>query len=963
MANFKKYPVYQYDEPAIYNDFRGGLNTDPSSENLLDNELRDVTNMDYINSTLSKRMGAKKLIELNINEDLSFCQGLWIFSTPSSTYVVIAVKGQLYYSLYDQVLGTNFIQLRINIPYDQIYSLQVRNSIINSFSKHEGYVLQEDEKTYSLIFQNKQRIEGATIRNSLFLATGTRIVEVYEEEYELKARVIEPYKPSGIESTKIGLNYLHPYPLKHINTANLNSSYTAIHGIIQNGNTLTAIMSYASGESAQDYKFQWKIYDEEESKWVLLTKFSEDSSIGVSSYTFDNLINNENKTYRIAVSFANSFSKEEDVTKNEEDGEEPVYVIKDGDWTPNKIDGSWYGGSEIITSSKEPSYNERWLAINSCKKVLSDGDKLLYYDDDYNSGEIFKTVIGNPYYITLKGGLNFKTTKNERVVKVIHFKGVLVVFSHSEYAGGNIAVITGNGDDFAAEGDSTYSPYIRRFVNTSIGCDNPYTVQVADNLLIFKDMDKIYFIEGSELNSEIIEVYTINDKIKHYNGYVKIPWDDNSCVSEITNEYYALIWKEKAHIENGQKVLDRPAMRLKMYYKNGYALDNRVYFPWLKDEGSVFNVDIIIQLGGISTHLYNNNLIQYIDETGLDLGEEFTYSVRLRAYDLNYPKVNKYIKSIIVYYYKDIYDAYIKLEAKNESGNVLLSQDSYEAPSSIDKPSIQLNDNLHNNYKIGRTLQEIRVFEPKYKFPCMLVDVYIEGKSKGLFSLSSVTFNYITSNLPAKSTIDTYKKIITKDSISHLESSKKLSFNNISHIKDSKDNSIIETPQQSFGNIVEKDIEPSFSDTHYPIGTIWIYTDQAANIKKVYLLVRNSPVATWLHLLDDSNGTYSTLIKSMSDLIIRLEQEVNTLKQKKIKEVTFTASELENKTISPNKPLYVYNVNNNNSIKILDVLRREFEEGSINYNKVLYDCKELSNKKIILLLQEPIDGKVIYTED
>jgi len=292
-------------------------------------------------------------------------------------------------------------------------------------------------------------------------------------------------------------------------------------------------------------------------------------------------------------------------------GEEPetTYVIENGDWVPNKIDGSWWGGSELTTSPQEPEYNKRWLTINSCKKVLSDGDKLLYYDDDYNSGEIFKTIINNPEYITLKGGLSFKTTKNEQVVKIIHFKGVLVVFSNSNHAGGNIAIITGNGDDFAAEGDTSYSPYVRRFVNTSVGCDNPYTVQVADNLLIFKYMDKVYFIEGSQLNSEIIEVQTLNDRIKDSNGYVKIPWDDNSCVSEITNEFYALIWKEKAYIENKEKIIERPAMRIKMYYKNGYILDNRVYFPWLKDEGSTFNVDTVFQLGGVSTHLYNNNLI------------------------------------------------------------------------------------------------------------------------------------------------------------------------------------------------------------------------------------------------------------------------------------------------------------------------------------------------------------------
>lgn len=957
MSKFQKYPVFQYDEPAIYNDFKGGLNTDPSSENLLDNEIRDVTNMDYINNTLSKRMGAKKFLELKINEDLSHCQGLWIFSTSTSTYIVLAHRGKLHYSLYDPVLGTNFIPLKINITQENIYNLTVRSSEINNLTKHDGYVLQEEEN-YSLIFQNKHKIEAATTQNCLYIATGTRIVKVYEENYELNAEVLKPYRPTGIESTKIGLNYLHPYPLKHIETTNLNASYTGIHGIIQDGNTLSAVMSYAPGESKNNYKFQWKVYDEETDSWELKTMFSQENSVGASSYEFSDLINEEGKSYRVAVTFAKSFAKEEDVT-----GEEPeiTYVIENGDWVPNKIDGSWWGGSELTTSPQEPEYNKRWLAISSCKKVLSDGDKLLYYDDDYNSGEIFKTIINNPEYITLKGGLTFKTTKNERVVKIIHFKGVLVVFSNSNHAGGNIAIITGNGDDFAAEGDTSYSPYVKRFVNTSVGCDNPYTVQVADNLLIFKYMDKVYFIEGSQLNSEIVEVQTLNDRIKHSNGYVKIPWDDNSCVSEITNEFYALIWKEKAYIENKEKIIERPAMRIKMYYKNGYMLDNKVYFPWLKDEGTTFNVDTVFQLGGVSTHLYNNNLIQYTDELGQDLKEDFKYSIRLRAVDLGYPKITKLLKSVILYYYKDIYEAEIKVEAKNESGNIILSQSSREAPSSVDKPSIQYNEVLTNNHKIGRTMQEARIFKPNYRFPCLLVDLYIEGKNKGLFSLSSVTFDYITTNIPQKTTLDSYKQIITEDTIQHLSAkSSKQKTKTSSQKTTTPDTVPADTPSVSGFYVIEKNEKPTYLDKNHPLGTLWIFIKE--EVREAYLLIQNTPSAVWIKLMDDSLGTSSNMLKNMSGTLTSLQQEVTELKDGKPKEKHFSNSELLNQTLAEGKPKYMLNLNNSKNIRVLEVLRKDIEDGLPTYNKVTYDIKELNNKKVLIFFQEPIDGKVIYIE-
>ena len=58
---YKDYPIYTYDEPAIYNDFSGGINTDPSNENLLQNEMRDCVNMHYSSGSLVKRKGASLL--------------------------------------------------------------------------------------------------------------------------------------------------------------------------------------------------------------------------------------------------------------------------------------------------------------------------------------------------------------------------------------------------------------------------------------------------------------------------------------------------------------------------------------------------------------------------------------------------------------------------------------------------------------------------------------------------------------------------------------------------------------------------------------------------------------------------------------------------------------------------------------------------------------------------------------
>ena len=61
MSDFVKAPTYLYDEPAKYTRFDGGINNDPSNENLHSNELRDAVNCDYqSDGNLTRRYGAKQ---------------------------------------------------------------------------------------------------------------------------------------------------------------------------------------------------------------------------------------------------------------------------------------------------------------------------------------------------------------------------------------------------------------------------------------------------------------------------------------------------------------------------------------------------------------------------------------------------------------------------------------------------------------------------------------------------------------------------------------------------------------------------------------------------------------------------------------------------------------------------------------------------------------------------------------
>lgn len=808
MADIQKNPLYILDEPAIYNDFSGGINTDPSNENLLVNELRDALNMHYTNATLQKRPGGKILSTISSEEDLKNIQGVFLFSNVN-TYIVVMADGKLFSSLYSPSIFLRRMHIAVPtyesqfVPHNQFNELQEYTSH-PPVLKHEGFilkgertitVLEEDlvwseidnayvsvfnevEKTISskeLILQNHRKVEAASYNNKLYIATGTRFVEVFLNADTVSAQAVEAYHPSGVEAIHLGLNRLSPYPLLTQNTENLSGAATQIHGIIPvpekiqaNGTPsefrYKAVMTYAAGSVASDYLFCWEILlpSGASYEWAPLADFkfnpvlpeTRAQAFGLySRHSYNNpsfsrgtselVIPIEWTTYKIRCSFASSFKKDT----------EGNLITEHDDWVVDRADGFYYGSALATYPDLSLDTDRIWREIQSCTKILADGNKMILYSDAYNSGNWFKTVINNPGYILDSGCLNFKTNKNEEIVKAVHFKGAIAVFSYSKNVGGNIAIVTGNGDDIS---DDYYSPYRRSVVNSQITTDNPHTVQVAENMLLFKYKDTIHYIEGSELNTEIISVHSANDRVKMHSKDVKLPWKDNDCISEITEDYYAILWKAKSRVENGEVIQERPAMRVKMYYKQGFRLENTVIFPWLRDTSELFNAEIITYIDGTSVHLYRNLLVVYDDSVFTDLGELYPCVVHPRAVDANYPKLVKILKSLLLYYHRGQYFPIdLQIEVNNEAGHQLLPVTKL-AQSKVLKEGDQVGVS-----QLDSTILDSRVLPASYGFPALLIDMRVTATGEGLFSLSSYTLNYLTTNIPAK-TIPYHKLIRRK---------------------------------------------------------------------------------------------------------------------------------------------------------------------------------------------------------
>lgn len=1095
----KDYPIYTYDEPAVYKDFSGGMNSDPSNEHLLDSELRDCVNMTYLSGALVKRKGAKKLCDISCTDDLINIQGVFLF-TYRITYIIIAADGKLYQGIFneDSTITLNRLQI-VRTKTNQGFFFDAEDAFagieekqpdeVEKNTNHEGYIQSffrntltdeqyaknnrgsyfdintgainvgdvfietrylyerkflciktfEKEYTYPnelkywellngtgesftytengveyeisandtpiatinsladrryfkifkiteleqwkadspdgtkgdvvfyngrfykctfphynryntlfdteffieltelgfsnfieeqyLLFQNYRKVEAATINNKLYIATGTRIVEISLESNELRARPITPYLCNYTELTKIGYNYMSPYPELAVasqkDTVTTSIAAVNVRKMIGGGFVLTPVMNIQIGDDISNYYFRWeklvngtwyvivpfaaqktylaaqdgtiqirkvdysslqvddadqfiyrctfaKSFELEPTavdEWSILKSYSKGSYVSngahvyqcLRSHTPDNIayVNDEfnleaftkstdnegNVTYsddkvevwteifdlemlpsmhyeirENAVWNPFRYYDEGEYIKNLEknSNNEDVYVIyrciksyqvndytfpnnefsitaiknSDGsivqlwnkvgeddgsvgsqvpvyssvyDFVIAKADGEYFGSATSVLFNNELEINDNFLLIHSCTKVIADGNKLLFYGDRYNSGQWFKTIINNPGYITDRGCLSFKTTKNESVVKVVPFQGNIIIFANADNVGGSIHLVKGNGDDYDDQ-SGYYSPYQRRTINASISCSNPDSIQVCDNIIVFKYFNRIYYINASDLNNDTVKVTPCNDRLLNNEGEVQIPWDDDDCISEVTRDYYGLMWKEKYEIDqDGELMLVHPGIRVKMFYKMNVQYKDDTYgMPWLRDESSIFNTQHIIYVKGKPLYLYHNVLLSLDENYYKDIAEDIVCKIHCKAVDCNYDSFFKLINNVLVGFHRNQFkNVDINVIIKNEAGHLLLDTKSKRFAAN-DLGALHVGKKLSDSdpARIGTTIQDNKMFITINKFPCLLVDTTLYVKTDGSFTFSSLTFEYTTIDPPDSNPTDLYKNII-----------------------------------------------------------------------------------------------------------------------------------------------------------------------------------------------------------
>lgn len=762
MSNIKKYQLPVYDPPASYIDFTGGINTSLSNESLQPNELRDGLNCHYSNSALVNRPSASLLKRLNIPLVTDRYQGDFIFSGSYANWIISVRNGHIFYGIYGEEEQINMTLLSVQInetptlddPHNYIVGLPIVYDTIDYTQTHEGFIYAYDpyynpedpeseidpnNRVKTLIIQNTRRVQGIpiTVKNlngddqiCFLMATGTRLLKLYEYESNgskgLTAEILGAKTPNAWEYNNIGPNNLSPFPNYLVEGSSgtpmtqLGQILTTPHELAVNQTnwTFEAIISTQLGWDKADFYYKWEVKKASEQNWHILWAWNAalnnnqtsqgKYSISTTRAAITTLVGGTltaSDTLMIRCTVTDKFAS----TYNIADQTYVKELDEFGDYVSEQADAIYTRThvSKAIYSSYNPTINDvnrTFYKIHSSTKVIADGQKVLIYDSApiYNSAEWFKTVISQYDYITDNGSLDFKTTKNEKIIGVVVFDTNIVVFSDNEQLGGNISIVTGNGDDY--NDGSYYSPYKRNIANTNVSCDAFNTIQVADNYIIFKYRKDIYMLDTNDLsNTDSVKVISINDMVKQRLNMIEMPLErireprenehltydfhelrqclkPDEIFSEVVDGYYGLIFPNQGffadtldipantekyyegEIEKYQgslieNVSIKPGLRWKCYFRDGHLYQNisKTLYPWLRDVSYLFDICSVLQIEGVPCFVRkNNDLIAFNNYDGVSYtGDEFKIRFRSKAYDMEAPALCKFLDNLCIYYNRD----------------------------------------------------------------------------------------------------------------------------------------------------------------------------------------------------------------------------------------------------------------------------------------------------------------------
>jgi len=428
-----------------FNNFTGGLNTVTTNDNLSDKELVFLENADLdAKGNITRRLGMTSRLVPPVT---GLGQGYFRFYKADGTYEEItAVNGNLY-----------------------------KNGVVLPI-------------TNLATFQTTRRIEAVQFQTSLYIATGSGLVE-YDGT---TAKTVVPYKPNGLDAMYVGYNALYPDPINYVSDStsiaiNIDTIiYDKRYGIVNQPTKFTMITTKGASD-VLEYKTEYKrVVD---TNYTTLQDYSL-AAVG-KTVTFTPT---EATDYMLRFSVRKQGTTGQDVVFNY-----PKYTVN--------------GTDQNTTLSSS--------GIQTCNRIFVFNDRLCMYGDTVNSNQLYISHLNNPRYFPTNNMIDFKSDRQEGITACVKYRNCLVVFTPT-----NIQLLDG----------TSPQDFQKMVINASVGCVAPYSACLVTNGVHFVSKEGIFILYSIRSTGIHMDVKRVDMTI--WNSVPK----STDCVGVYYNKQFHLVY-------------------------------------------------------------------------------------------------------------------------------------------------------------------------------------------------------------------------------------------------------------------------------------------------------------------------------------------------------------------------------------------------------------------------------------
>lgn len=324
-------------------------------------------------------------------------------------------------------------------------------------------------------FQDTEQIEAVQYAGTLYIATGTKLVQYSTNEFNIGVcKVVDPYLPTTQEMTYIGTNALAADPEGHLqDTIGLVPSIDYVYPTKSRGmvNTFIELKVFTTKISGESYEYATQIQ-----KTTATSDFPDPVTGSYKALSAGNI------RYAPKAPTAGDYVIRVSMRKV---GTTTVLAQYDLEYTVDKV----------MDLSK---YKVAQPTIHQCTRATVYWNRLVLYGDKDNPSVVYISQVNTPNYMPSLLTLDFENPRREPLTQLLPYRNGLLAFTKT-----STQLLTG----------SSPEDYFRRVLHTDLGCISPKGAAVLKNHVAFLSMQGIYVLKTSSTTDDKATVEKIDGKV------------------------------------------------------------------------------------------------------------------------------------------------------------------------------------------------------------------------------------------------------------------------------------------------------------------------------------------------------------------------------------------------------------------------------------------------------------------